>query len=45
VLKEIARSDGLSATFKSYSLSLKPRVRKAEGGRKKKGFPTNKGEI
>lgn len=44
VLKEIASRDKLSAAFKSYSLSLKPKVRKAEG-KKKKGFPTTKAEI
>lgn len=42
ILKEIAVSDKLSTSFKEYSLKIKPRVRKAEGGKKKKGFPTSK---
>lgn len=44
VLKEIAGSDKLSTAFKTYSLSLRPKVRKSDG-RKKKGFPTTKAEI
>lgn len=41
LLKEIASSDKLTDTFKGYSLSLRPRVKRVEG-KKKKGFPTSK---
>jgi hypothetical protein len=44
-LKDIAKSERLSESFKSFSLSLKPKIRKFEGNKKKKGFPTSKAEI
>ena len=46
VLKDIALSPQVTSGFKAYSLSLRPRVRKVEGPKKKKkGFPTSKAEI
>jgi len=45
LLREIATSDIITLAFKEYSLSLRPRVRKADNTKKKKGFPTSKAEI
>lgn len=42
VLKDIATTNKMANSFKTYSLSLKPKVRKSEGGKRKKGFPTTK---
>ena len=42
LLKEIACSDSMTQAFKNFTLASKPRVRRAETTKKKKGFPTSK---
>lgn len=45
VLRDFSQSLKIAELFKAFSLSLKPKIRKFEGTKKKKGFPTSKAEI
>ena len=41
-LKEVTESNSLTKTIRMYAFSRRPKVRKGDSTRKKKGFPTDK---